>query len=945
MLRLSVALGLCCLATADPKSLMTGHAKSADILKASTAPLQSLVAQLTPAVDEGPALNSLPAISPPVANPQVVFSLPSMPPPDKSAKMETRTPEMQRQRFEGWKSPASGTLTFRSPLVQPESEADDLTFYENKDTYLVNKLNMHMPIALKGESKIAGTKPSRGAVGEIYQDAVSVMENDDASSMPRSTEDLQVEDCADEEDVASVGVKPAFSANAAFPKTQEYFAVPPEVNSYKDFVAGTPKPITSGTPEPLAWRIPEDSKVVPATMEKLPGVKQREVFEVQNNRIVPPDADEIFMMLPLKFSAKLEFFQCKHNMPMLFDAPAKQKILREALGLGAGATDTRVRITDVDNEKQLVGFDLGAPDLQSLMSQLSLLKDHIRDKALSLSLESYGFPLCDAVLIVAGDPNAEMPEASVQSQLGPPGGMDDQPLTMNEQRERQRARDLMRLEDEVTPGRVDMTKLLPDLFKENKETQDTKSKLTDYKVVGRIKFALAQPGIADKYKNVVSRVFTDLLGVETERMVMAATAEQGKVLDFEVLASSEKAARTYTKKLIDAIMVSGKFRQLMQRSGLLQDNEFALLFVEVHTPVGAKIDEDGLRGDGPLRYVADGYGMEVSQGLGEADEECDDEDDVVTPTQVVGGQGAFKGVDTNMNTADVEDCTDNMNKDSTAKSFTATPDHFAEPTVAKMNEDGWSVMATVPKKAAPMQAISSAIPFRPADTGEMSVSESIMHKIKSGGVPMDVGAEWAPPAMPHTSIEGETGVPMRAAARANHHHQALAQQNDATTNTAETTTTTTTTTSASALSKVPTSSHLDTVHTKLTPKIAPATNGIAHGLFQMLRSHVLLEVEEGKGTPDDLNQLTADDEEEHEDAALASPAHDELLVQVAAQVDAPRIEHNAMRDSYLRQVQEDAALIQSGASAGPAHADMGGMDEPDNSAEVPAGGFPVPDYD
>jgi hypothetical protein len=80
-------------------------------------------------------------------------------------------------------------------------------------------------------------------------------------------------------------------------------------------------------------------------------------------------------------------------------------------------------------------------------------------------------------------------------------------------------------------------------------------------------------------------------------------------------------------------------------------------------------------------------------------------------------------------------------------------------------------------------------------------------------------------------------------------------------------------------------------------------------------------------------------------AAPASPAHDELLVQVAAQVDAPRIEHNAMRDSYLRQVQEDAALIQSEASAGPAHADMGGMDEPDNSADVPAGGFPVPDYD
>jgi len=127
----------------------------------------------------------------------------------------------------------------------------------------------------------------------------------------------------------------------------------------------------------------------------------------------------------------------------------------------------------------------------------------------------------------------------------------------------------------------------------------------------------------------------------------------------------------------------------------------------------------------------------------------------------------------------------------------------------------------------------------------------------------------------------------------------------------------------------------------LSTKATKPSKGLVSGLFNMFRSHALLQVSEGVGQSD-LNE-EADMAFDDDDAPLDES---NLLQTEATRPPPPR---NPMRDAILRIVSdEETSLLQTAKVAvsdlAPSEDPHRGMTEADESIEVPEGGFPVPDY-
>merc|ERR1719231_158322 len=143
----------------------------------------------------------------------------------------------------------------------------------------------------------------------------------------------------------------------------------------------------------------------------------------------------------------------------------------------------------------------------------------------------------------------------------------------------------------------------------------------------------------------------------------------------------------------------------MVQSGIYNDNEFALLFVEVHAPKGFQLDDSGDDGAGPLKYIAAGYGMEVPDGLGN---DCDDPEDggadeddsypeVVSMDYVKPPQPRIR---LGPNASKFDEPCDEAHS---PKPVASSSDDFIDPAPEMKADDGWWLMSAQPTHAAPMQ--------------------------------------------------------------------------------------------------------------------------------------------------------------------------------------------------------------------------------------------------
>eukprot|EP00299_Pterocystis_sp_00344_P016845 c8451_g1_i2.p1 GENE.c8451_g1_i2~~c8451_g1_i2.p1 ORF type:complete len:532 (+),score=135.99 c8451_g1_i2:332-1927(+) len=288
-------------------------------------------------------------------------------------------------------------------------------------------------------------------------------------------------------------------------------------------------------------------------------------------------------------------------------------MFRESVALGAKIPVGNVAIVTV-TAGNIVNFDVGAPSLDAVRAEVSTLRNSINFGDFTLAIRARGFPLCTVGSVILGDGVADitMPEPTLKEQLGPPGGPDDEPLTLSEQRERVRVRESMTFGDYTKPGKYNMTRLSPHIFKEGNATYPQQ-----FYVVGRIKFLLRSPKdqFTALYSPLVVRALANATGLAPLNVTVSVHGRQlpnilfhsmvqseagdnndedGYILvDFEMPLPTLELARKAQSDVVASMsdMLHGFRAFLIQTHSFPSETDFTLLFIEIHGPDGTPVDD------------------------------------------------------------------------------------------------------------------------------------------------------------------------------------------------------------------------------------------------------------------------------------------------------------------------------------------------------------------
>eukprot|EP00301_Raphidiophrys_heterophryoidea_P009957 c14983_g1_i1.p1 GENE.c14983_g1_i1~~c14983_g1_i1.p1 ORF type:complete len:744 (-),score=192.07 c14983_g1_i1:138-2369(-) len=548
-----------------------------------SAPLEKQVFAIdVPEEDTSVAISNAVPPPPSVKRDVVVWDESTMPHPDSSATM-----------------PESPDLAFSPPLNNEPEIAST-----NQHTTHRNMVMPGLDMIRIDKAADISQNPS-DAVMQSVTDKLEALDHD----MPITPALANGPECSDAAAVAEIGTTPEFSRTPMLP-TKEVFGTSVVSNSYKDFISGLPKDLRASSHHGVVVtrENPSDQLNPPLPEAAVPSI---------NVTVAEGHSDMSF-----KFTVKFKFL-CEKDISRDFEEQYG-KILRQATSLGSHVPLGNVEIDASMDKDGIVALDIGAPTVQGMRDEISSLREYVKDGSFKEALKALGFANCASSIVSIADnlqDASTMPEATIQDQLGPPGGQEEAPLSPEEQRNRQRAREAMTYGEYVKPGRLNITRLQPHIF-HNITLPPTPQ---HYNVVGRLKFifttddhvkkfpvlysGLVRRGLTQVTKLPIGAVRVEISGalpplsrrhssLATSLLELSSELEVGELpyalLDFEIPAETLPIARSLTTAVVKAMSDTKKgLRAFLRSTGNFpEDGEVTLLFIEIHSPEGAVVDED-----------------------------------------------------------------------------------------------------------------------------------------------------------------------------------------------------------------------------------------------------------------------------------------------------------------------------------------------------------------
>jgi len=537
-----------------------------------TTPLSEQVLRIdVPEEDTSVAISNTIPPPPTIKRDIVVWDESTMPHPDGAAKM-----------------PDGPDLAF-APLMHSEPVSHE-----------TNVHTTHRNMVMPGLDMIRVDKTPDITQNPSFTTMQSVTEKLEAlysTEMPVSAGLSAGSECSDAAAVAEIGTTPVFSETPILP-TQEIFGTAVSSNSYNDFISGLPKDLLPSAHDGVALTPPNPSD------------------RLNPQPILNVTVTEGHIDMAFKFTVRFRFM-CEKDISSEFEG-RYGKILREATSLGAHVPLGNVEIDSALDAQGIIRLDIGAPSVEEMRAEITSLKEYLREGTFKEALKLKGFPNCASSIVSIADNLQDvslMPEATTQDQLGPPGGQEEDPLTIEEQRERIRVREAMTYGEYVRPGRLNITRLQPHIF--HNISLHPAPQL--YNVMGRFKFifqsesqiklfpviysGLVQRGLAHATNLPMGKVQVQVSGAHppfpphVTVSFLELSSETGElpyvILDFDIGTETLIAARSIASEIVKSVSNTKGIRDFLRSTGNFpEEGEMTLLFIEIHSPDGQVVDEE-----------------------------------------------------------------------------------------------------------------------------------------------------------------------------------------------------------------------------------------------------------------------------------------------------------------------------------------------------------------
>eukprot|EP00300_Choanocystis_sp_HF-7_P041369 c807_g1_i1.p1 GENE.c807_g1_i1~~c807_g1_i1.p1 ORF type:complete len:858 (-),score=175.49 c807_g1_i1:59-2260(-) len=480
----------------------------------------------------------------------------------------------------------------------------------------------HRNMVYEGDSMIT-IDPISNIDSSMPADVIDKLEIMDHSDMPLTKNLDGGPDCVQEEDVRRIGKEPEFNPLSPLIPTKASYGAAPEFNSLKDF--------TAGLPEVRKLSTFKAENVEHAAPTPHPAEDSLNPVTVHSVNVV-----EDFVEMPFKFSGSIQF-SCTTNLgPEAEVIPTYGVPIRKALAMATAVPLGNVELNKFSPETSVFSFEIGAAALSDVRVEVSGVRKFIEDgrfmQVVKLALPT--FPSCFASIVTLGDGTKDdglMPEPTLQQQLGPPGGHEDDALSPDEMRERVRVREAMTYGEYSKPGKFNLANLSPHTYA-NGQAPKYENK---FYVVGRLKFLVPEADLPNFhiYAEVLARGLAWNSGAPFERVSLNINGKPEKValapsvliqtmsaiqhspdtlqfvqletslsdsnsalVDFEIPAISLQDARQIQSKLVENFgLIDGTrgFTAFLRNDATLPRGlEFTLLFLEIHGFDGMLVDEE-----------------------------------------------------------------------------------------------------------------------------------------------------------------------------------------------------------------------------------------------------------------------------------------------------------------------------------------------------------------